>query len=100
MKHVSDPHTEKKIKSIRAKAARFDTGFRRQYPLLVKYIDGTAPLEHCSARFYREKVQKHMQLIDQMHQEADRLEALTWTKRPPAQGVSGVTGPRSFPQNR
>lgn len=86
MQPLSDVSTHKAATSIRAKAARFDMGFRRQYPLLVKYIDGTAPLEHCSAPFYREKVQRHIQLINRMHREADRLEALSWKKRPPIAG--------------
>lgn len=90
MKLVSDAHTEKKIKSIRAKADRFDMGFRRQYPLLVKYVDGIQPIENCSSTYYQEKVRKHLQLIEQMHRQADRLEALSWRKKPPSPGGSPV----------
>ncbi|MDL2330240.1 hypothetical protein LJC71_10965 [Desulfosarcina sp. OttesenSCG-928-A07] len=82
MKQLSS--TQNAIKSLRDKAARFDSGFRRQYPLLVQYIDGIAPIEHCSTQFYREKIQSHLQLIHQIHSEADRLEAMSGNHRPAA----------------
>ncbi|WP_054695950.1 hypothetical protein [Desulfosarcina cetonica] len=55
MKTKMIPTTAQRAAQLLAKATRFDNGFRRQYPLLVDYIDGRRPLNDCSTTFYRKK---------------------------------------------
>ncbi|BBO81417.1 hypothetical protein DSCO28_19830 [Desulfosarcina ovata subsp. sediminis] len=77
MKKTSETQASKKAELIRAKVARFDKGFRRQYPLLVDYIDGHKPVEACAANYYREKIRSHLQLIEQLNGEVAKLESCT-----------------------
>lgn len=69
--------TAQQAKRLRAKVARFHSGFKRQYPLLVDFVEGLRPLEDCSMDYYREKVRAHLELMEQLTREATRLELST-----------------------
>lgn len=70
----ADVKAVQKAKRLRDEAARFNSGFKRQYPLLVEFVDGRRPLEDCTMRYYREKVRAHLELMRQLAGEATRLE--------------------------
>ena len=69
-----DDKSELKAKRLRDKVARFNSGFKLQYPLLADFVDGTRPLEDCSTSFYRKKIRDHLDLMKQLTIEATRLE--------------------------
>ena len=74
MHSTPDTQAAQTAKRLRDKVARFHSGFKRQYPLLIDFVDGLRPLEDCSMGYYREKVRAHLELVSQMTREAARLE--------------------------
>ena len=68
-----DHPNERKAKNLWAKVARFEEGFRRQYPLLVDYVNGTRPVEDCKTSYYRDKIRGHLRLMKQLKGEAEKL---------------------------
>jgi hypothetical protein len=74
MHSTPDTKTAQKAKRLRDEVARFHSGFKRQYPLLVDFVDGLRPLEDCSMSYYREKVREHLELMSRLNSEAARLE--------------------------
>lgn len=63
-----------KAERLRAKVARLNSGFKRQFPLLSDFVDGLRPLEDCSMAYFRERVRAHLKLMKQLNGEASRLE--------------------------
>ena len=63
-----------KANILRAKINRLTRAFRRNHPNLVCYVGGERPVKECASGYYRDKLNAHLKILEDLDKEANRLQ--------------------------